>query len=308
MVDDPVIPEEHASSTGTLSSLQHLAKDFSFGDQFFDDKPSEANNEKKTADTEAESMAMHAPLKECFRDLPEANMKEILHNQMWESKSYETYEDHMKLYEALEKSIARDNRDQLLFDLAEVRKKKKKRQGSPKTPSGSPPHPPPPPADPSGTSGASGAFGSSQSPPPPPPPSNTQGGQSTGTEAPSSSKTTASAKYTAWTMTDTTIKPSISPIPEELHMGDDSSADEQAYSSSGEDVGRDHIPMVNLRQSWWKPITEDRPATPKPSWSIPSSNLTIPMNNWASALKSTYTPPPENSLLAQTGDMATFMD
>ncbi|GJR87948.1 hypothetical protein Tco_0211959 [Tanacetum coccineum] len=55
-VDDPVIPEEPASSTGTLSSLQHLAKDFSFGDQFFNDKPSEANNEKATADTEAESM------------------------------------------------------------------------------------------------------------------------------------------------------------------------------------------------------------------------------------------------------------
>ncbi|GJV67519.1 hypothetical protein Tco_1483028 [Tanacetum coccineum] len=55
-VDDPVIPEEPASSTGTLSSLQHLAKDFSFSDQFFNDKPLEANNEKTTADTEAESM------------------------------------------------------------------------------------------------------------------------------------------------------------------------------------------------------------------------------------------------------------
>ncbi|GKG04109.1 hypothetical protein Tco_0314496, partial [Tanacetum coccineum] len=42
-VDDPVIPEEPASSTGTLSSLQHLAKDFSFRDQFFNDKPLEAN-------------------------------------------------------------------------------------------------------------------------------------------------------------------------------------------------------------------------------------------------------------------------
>ncbi|GKD93535.1 hypothetical protein Tco_1373372, partial [Tanacetum coccineum] len=55
-VDDPVIPEEPASSTGTLSSLQHLAKDFSFGDQFFNDKPPEANNEKATTYTEAESM------------------------------------------------------------------------------------------------------------------------------------------------------------------------------------------------------------------------------------------------------------
>ncbi|GJY18167.1 hypothetical protein Tco_0389658 [Tanacetum coccineum] len=385
-VDDLVIPEEPASSTGTLSSLQHLAKDFSFGDQFFNDKPPEANNEKATADTEAESMvsvtihqdtsaippmtspvidlvsvpdsptvhrplpttttatatttttimttiplppqpqqvssdsilinrlgeleqhiadlvdanqaleerldkhgsrlyrlenqdipnqvskavdeivtdavdwAMHAPLRERFRDLPEADMKEILHNRMWESKSYQTHEDHMTLYEALEKSMAQDNRDQLLSDLDKARKKKKKRQGSPKTSSGSPPHPPPPPpppAGPSGTLGALGTFGSSQSPPLPPPPSNTQGGQSTSTDAPSSLKTAALAEYMAWTMTDTKIKWSISLIPEELHTGDDTTADEQAYSSSGEDVGRDHIPTVNLRQSWWKPITED---------------------------------------------------
>ncbi|GKF60494.1 hypothetical protein Tco_0177280, partial [Tanacetum coccineum] len=227
-VDDRVIPEEPASSTGTLSSLQHIAKDFSFGDQFFNDKPLEANNEKATSDLEAD-------------------MKEIIHNRMWESKSYQTHEDHMMLYEALEKSMARDNSDQLLSDLAEARKKKKKRQGSPKTPYGSPPHPPPPPsppAGPSGTLGASGASGSSQSPPPPPPLSNTQGGQSTSTAAPSSSKTAASAEYMAWTMTNTRIKSSISPIPEELHMGDDTTADEQAYSSSGEDVRRDHIPTV----------------------------------------------------------------
>ncbi|GKA49338.1 hypothetical protein Tco_0742411, partial [Tanacetum coccineum] len=55
-VDEQVIPEEPVSSTGTLSSLQHLAKDFSFGDQFLNDKPSEADNEKTTADTKAELM------------------------------------------------------------------------------------------------------------------------------------------------------------------------------------------------------------------------------------------------------------
>ncbi|GJZ57854.1 hypothetical protein Tco_0613348 [Tanacetum coccineum] len=216
----------------------------------------------------------------------------------------------MTLYEGLEKSVARDNRDQLLSDLAEARKKKKKRQGSHKTPLGSPPHPlppPPPPAGPSGTLGTSGASGSS-TPPPPPPLSNTQGGQSTSTAAPSSSKMAASAEYTAWTMTDTIIKPSVSPIPEELHMGDDTTTDEQTYLSSGKDVGRDHILTINLRQSWWKPITEGRPATPEPAWSIPSSDLNAPTNNWASALKSSYTPLPENSLLAQIGDMATFID
>ncbi|GKE65731.1 hypothetical protein Tco_1519892 [Tanacetum coccineum] len=156
--------------------------------------------------TDAVDWAMHAPLRERFRDLPKAYMKEILHNRIWESKSYQTHEDYMMLYEALEKSMVRDNRDQLLSDLAEERKKKKKRQGLPKTPPGSPPHPPhppPPPAGPFGTSGASGASGSSQSQPLPPPPSNNQGGQSTSTAAPSSSKTAASAEYTAWTMTNT---------------------------------------------------------------------------------------------------------
>ncbi|GJW57010.1 hypothetical protein Tco_0103741 [Tanacetum coccineum] len=54
--NEQVIPEEPASSTGTLSSLQQLGKDFSFGDQFFNDKPSDAENEEATADTEAESM------------------------------------------------------------------------------------------------------------------------------------------------------------------------------------------------------------------------------------------------------------
>ncbi|GJU82828.1 hypothetical protein Tco_1285193 [Tanacetum coccineum] len=38
--------------------------------------------------------------------------------------------------------------------------------------------------------------------------------------------------------------------------------------------------------------TDDRPTTPEPAWSIPSSDLPVLMNNWASALASTYAPPP----------------
>ncbi|GJY12421.1 hypothetical protein Tco_0381730 [Tanacetum coccineum] len=55
-VEEHVILEEPASSTGTLSSLQHLTKYFSFGDQFFNDKPSNAKNEKTTAEIKAELM------------------------------------------------------------------------------------------------------------------------------------------------------------------------------------------------------------------------------------------------------------
>nr|GEY72205.1 retrovirus-related Pol polyprotein from transposon TNT 1-94 [Tanacetum cinerariifolium] len=55
-VEEQVILEEPASSTGTSSSLQHLAKDFSFGDLFFNDKPSKEKNEKTTTETKPESM------------------------------------------------------------------------------------------------------------------------------------------------------------------------------------------------------------------------------------------------------------
>nr|GEU85455.1 retrovirus-related Pol polyprotein from transposon TNT 1-94 [Tanacetum cinerariifolium] len=54
-VEEHVILEEPASSTGTLSSLQHLTKDLSFGDLFFNDKPSKADNEKTTIETKDES-------------------------------------------------------------------------------------------------------------------------------------------------------------------------------------------------------------------------------------------------------------
>ncbi|GKG37361.1 hypothetical protein Tco_0447534, partial [Tanacetum coccineum] len=59
----------------------------------------------------------------------------------------------------------------------------------------------------------------------------------------------------------------------------------------------------------WKPLPkEDIPATPKPAWTIPSSNMSDVENNWDSALVSTYKPLAENSLLAKIRDMTTFMN
>nr|GEV18581.1 hypothetical protein [Tanacetum cinerariifolium] len=191
--------------------------------------------------------AMQAPLRNRFRDLPKADIKEV-------------------------KSMNRDHSEELAQDLAEARKRKKKSRVSPKTPPGSPPHqphPPPLPAGPSRASGAPGASGSSQVPPPPPSPSSTnQESPSKGSAAPSSSKTAASAEYQAWTTTDIRLRP----------------------------------------QDWWKPLEEERPTTPEPAWSILSSDAPVPTNNWVSALASNYSPPREDSLLAQTGDIATFID
>ncbi|GJR14273.1 hypothetical protein Tco_0796925 [Tanacetum coccineum] len=224
--------------------------------------------------------------------------------RMLEENYDKGHANHRIAYEALQDSIRRDESEDFDVDKAQEETKKKSKQDSPNTPPGSPPSPPPPPPPPSGASGASGTTGASdsaQAPPPPPPSSSThQGDQSTGTAAPSSSKTAASAEYSAWTTTDTRIKPSITLIPDDLYMDDETTADEQAVSSDDE-VGRDHIPTVNLRQSWWKPLTEDRPATPEPAWTIPSSDLSMPTNNWASALKSTYAPLTGRIEIAQTG-------
>ncbi|GJV15753.1 hypothetical protein Tco_1361076 [Tanacetum coccineum] len=200
--------------------------------------------------------AMRAPLRARFKDLPTSDMKED--------------------------SIRRDESKDFDVDKVQEETKKKSKQDSPNTLPGSPPSPPPPPPPPSGASRASsttGASDSAQAPPLPPPSSSThQGGQSTSTAAPSSSKIAASDEYSAWTTTNTQIKPSITTIPDDLYMDDETTADEQAVSS-GDEVGHDHIPTVNLRQSWWKPLTEDRPATPEPAWTILSSDLPVPTNN-----------------------------
>nr|GEV30555.1 hypothetical protein [Tanacetum cinerariifolium] len=160
--------------------------------------------------TDTVDWAMQASLRNRFRDLPEADIKEILLQRMWETESYKSHKDHMQLYEALEKLMNHDHSKKLAQDLAEACKKKKKSRELPKTPPGSPPHQPPPPPPPAGPSGAPGASGSSQVPPPPPPPSSTN--------------------------------------QENLEMDEDMAPDEQAQSSNDEDIGSAHIPKVNLRQ------------------------------------------------------------
>ncbi|GKD48837.1 hypothetical protein Tco_1277813 [Tanacetum coccineum] len=83
----------------------------------------------------------------------------------------------------------------------------------------------------------------------------------------------------------------------------------QDMVSDNEDISSRHIPKVPRNQAWFKPLFEkERPATPEPAWSIPSSSLHVPINNWASALASSYESPPENSLLLQTGDIGVFID
>ncbi|GKC20826.1 hypothetical protein Tco_1022976 [Tanacetum coccineum] len=247
--------------------------------------------------TDAVDWAMQAPLRARFSDLPAVDMKEILQQRMFEDKFYEAHEDYKNLFDALQKSLECDYSNQLLADLNEARGKKIKRRESLRTPPGSPPSqppPPPPPADASGAPDTSRASGSSQLPPPPPPLSTSTYGsaQQQGNKALSLSKTSASAPQSmAWTISDSRYDSAgvfgaqeLSPADSLMH--DDSIPDEQ-----------------------WKPLpAEERLATLEPVWTIPSSNMSDVANNWASVLVLTYEIPAENSFLAKTGDMTTFMN
>ncbi|GJT63027.1 hypothetical protein Tco_1006560 [Tanacetum coccineum] len=117
----------------------------------------------------------------------------------------------------------------------------------------------------------------------------------------------------AWTTSDTRYESDgvfgtqeLSPT--DYLMQDDSIPEEKVLLSDDEDSENDHQPKADVRKDWWKPLPEEeRPATPEPAWTIPSSNKSDVANNWASALATTYEPPAENSLLAKTGDMTTFL-
>ncbi|GKD10966.1 hypothetical protein Tco_1190651, partial [Tanacetum coccineum] len=97
--------------------------------------------------------------------------------------------------------------------------------------------------------------------------------------------------------------------PSDVFMYEESDFAAPDMVSDDEDIGNQYIPKINLKQDWFNPLYEDeRPATPEPAWSIPSSSLSVPTHNWASAIASSYVPPPENSLLSQTGDIRVFID
>nr|GEW80855.1 hypothetical protein [Tanacetum cinerariifolium] len=246
-----------------VSTQPHSEKmDEGFGDVFFNDKHSKADNEKTTAETEAESMVSVTiqqdtsaipPIKTQVIDLTSKpnspNVHRLLHVTATETTTTTTTHplppqlQQSTIDSMLIKCIG--ELEKIMENLIQDNKYLEER-----------------------------ASGSSQvSPPPPPPLSTNHKGQSHGSIAPSSLKTAASAEYTAWTTTDTRLKLYVSLIPKDLHMDDDIAPDAQPYSSDDEYIRNAHTPKMNLQQDWWKPLKEDRLAIPKPAWSLPSSNL-----------------------------------
>ncbi|GKE56689.1 hypothetical protein Tco_1495874 [Tanacetum coccineum] len=73
---------------------------------------------------EAVQIALQAPLRDRFRDLSEEDMKEMLHQRMFESSTYKSLPEHIALYEALEASMARAQRDKFLAEKDKSRKRR----------------------------------------------------------------------------------------------------------------------------------------------------------------------------------------
>ncbi|GKB31080.1 hypothetical protein Tco_0870481 [Tanacetum coccineum] len=72
---------------------------------------------------EVVQIALQAPLRDRFKDLPEANMKEMLHQRMFETGSYKSLPEHIILYKALEASIERAQRDKFFAERDKFRKR-----------------------------------------------------------------------------------------------------------------------------------------------------------------------------------------
>ncbi|GJX67525.1 hypothetical protein Tco_0303252, partial [Tanacetum coccineum] len=105
----------------------------------------------------------------------------------------------------------------------------------------------------SGALGTLGASGSSQLPPPPPPPS-------TG-------------------ISGSTPQQGREALNDLMH--DNFAPDEQVHVFDDQDSRNDHTPATaDSRKDWWKPLPEEeRPATPEPAWTIPSSHKSDLENN-----------------------------
>nr|GEW64310.1 histone deacetylase 14 [Tanacetum cinerariifolium] len=68
-------------------------------------------------------VALQALLQDRLRELPEDDMKEILHQRMFETGPYKSLPEHVALYEALEASMKHANMDKLLTKMDKSRKR-----------------------------------------------------------------------------------------------------------------------------------------------------------------------------------------
>nr|GEW04167.1 hypothetical protein [Tanacetum cinerariifolium] len=116
----------HDQTTQSLSSRIFTLENY--------DLYSRIENYVRETVQEAVQKALQAPVRERFREISKFDMKEILRGQMFKSGSYRSQPKHVALYDALEASIDRENRDEFLKATAKSRKRRHDDQDPPPPP------------------------------------------------------------------------------------------------------------------------------------------------------------------------------
>ncbi|GKB16923.1 hypothetical protein Tco_0850846 [Tanacetum coccineum] len=98
------------------------------------DLPHKINQTNNEVVKEVVHVALQALLRDRFRELPEDDMKEILHQRMFESGTYKSLPKHVPLYEALEASMERANMDEFFAEKDKSRKRRHDDQDPPPLP------------------------------------------------------------------------------------------------------------------------------------------------------------------------------
>ncbi|GJS83302.1 hypothetical protein Tco_0749843 [Tanacetum coccineum] len=194
--------------------------------------------------------ALKDPVCERFGELSEFEMKEILRDRMFESGSYRSQPEHTTLYEALEASMDRENREEFMDATAKSRNRRRNDQD--------PPLPPPKDSDQSKKKRHDSDASASQQPQA----QTSSAWKSSDTrEAPSSSSQHKTAPQSEQPVDDV-------PIPDDVHISD------------SEDTGTAHLLKIKTRPDWLKPVPEEeRPETPEPDWVIPLNDLPEPSHD-----------------------------
>ncbi|GKC95991.1 hypothetical protein Tco_1161433 [Tanacetum coccineum] len=206
-----------------------------------------------------------APLLQTFKELTESDMKEMLQQRMFESGSYKKHPDHATLYDALEKSMSRDNMEALHEELSKSH------------------HPPPPKDSDQNKIRRHDSDASSSNLPPP-----KDYEQSTKKKNDSGASTYRqhSAKTSlAWLITDTRDAPSGSSMhmsePQSEQSSDDTPIPNEEQVSDSDDNDNTYVPKVSPIAEWFRPIPEeDRPETLEPKWTIPQMSFLNPRTTW----------------------------
>nr|GEV57952.1 retrovirus-related Pol polyprotein from transposon TNT 1-94 [Tanacetum cinerariifolium] len=210
--------------------------------------PPPPQQQQSSTDSEVH-IALQAPVRDRFRELPKADMKEILHQQMFESGSYKSLPRHVALYKALEASMEWANKDEFLVEKDKSRKRRRDYQD-----------PPPPPPDSDLSKKKRHDLGTSGSTQPPAPHSSAWKTYDT-QETPSCSSRQKSASHSEQLIKDV-------PIPDDVNVSD------------SEDPDTARLPKIKTKPDWLKLVSkEDRPITPEPKWVIPPNELPEPENN-----------------------------